>query len=216
MTSVIILAAGVGARMNLGYNKMNLKFNNKPLYLYIIEKFKSLGYDDIIVVCNDDIKDVDCVTAKGGDIRMMSVYNGLKKAKYDYVMIHDGARPFVNDLMIKQIEEELNHYDAVLLAKRVTDTIKVLENGKLKTLDRSKLIAAETPQAFKKDIIINSIEKAISDGYEPTDDVSLIEKYMSDIPVKVIYDEYPNLKLTTQSDLVYANYLFSKENEEWE
>lgn len=210
MTSIIILAAGKGQRMNLGYNKMNLNFKNKPLYTYPVKKFKDLGYTDIILVCNDDINYKDCTTVLGGKERMNSVYNGLKAAKGDYVMIHDGARPFVRDEKIKEIEEALKTNDAVLLAHRVTDTIKIIDGDKLKTLDRNLLIAAETPQAFKKSIILEAMEKAIKDHYIPTDDISLIEKY-TDIPVKIIYDDYPNLKLTTQEDIMMANYLFDKE-----
>lgn len=210
MTSIIILAAGKGSRMNLGYNKMNYQFLERPLYTYPIEKFKRLGYEDIILVCNEDIVYHNCRTVTGGKERMFSVYNGLKEAKGDYVMIHDGARPFVSDNKIKEIEDALKTNDCVLLASKVKDTIKIYKDGYLETLDRNSLIAAETPQAFKKDLILNAMEKAINDKYLALDDVSIIEKY-TDSKVKIIYNDSVNMKLTTKDDIVLAEYLFNKE-----
>lgn len=210
MTSIIILAAGTGSRMNLGYNKMNLEFNNTPLYRFSIKKFMELGYEDIILVCNSDIKCLDVRCVSGGKERMNSVYNGLKAAKGDYVMIHDGARPLVSKAKILEIEKALNDHDCVLLAKKVTDTIKIIDNGRIKTLDRNKLIAAETPQAFKKSLILDCMEHALKDDYIPTDDVSLIEKY-TDNEIFVVYDDSPNMKLTTRADLEVAKVLLEKE-----
>ncbi len=209
MISIIVLAAGKGTRMGLGYNKMNLSVKNKPLYQIVADKFLAMGFEDIVLVSNDKIvcDNVNCV--KGGETRQDSVYNGLINAKGDYVLIHDGARPFVSKEIVLEICEALKTNDAVLLAHKVTDTIKILDNGKLKTLNRDLLVAAETPQAFKKDILMSAMDKARKDNFIGTDDTSLVEKYF-DIPIKIIYNTYPNIKLTNKDDLKYIELLGEK------
>ncbi len=84
------------------------------------------------------------------------------------------------------------------------DTIKKVENGYITTTyDRNSLVCAQTPQAFRTDLIIRCMERAIIDGFTGTDDCSLVEKY-SDTKIKVVEGDYTNKKITTPEDIVKA------------
>ena len=132
MTGVIILLAGKGERMNLGYNKILYEINNVPIYKMTLEAFKD--FDEIIVVKNEsDNLDLpsNVKVAIGGKTRGESVYNGLKLVESDNVLIHDGARCFVSQEIIKNCLEALKENVLIGVGVKVKDTIKIYENGKL-------------------------------------------------------------------------------------
>lgn len=201
MYGVIILAAGIGSRMNLGYNKMLLKIDEKPIYMHTLDKFKD--FNEIVLVVNeaDNINPIDGVKIViGGKSRGESVYNGLKYINSEYVLIHDGARPYIDLKTIKEFKNELSNYDALAVATKVKDTIKEYKNGIIKTLNRDDLIAMQTPQGGKTELFKKCYELEKKDGFTSTDDIQVIEKY-SNAKIGIVYGNYSNIKITTIEDV---------------
>ncbi|MFQ9668342.1 2-C-methyl-D-erythritol 4-phosphate cytidylyltransferase [Thomasclavelia spiroformis] len=208
--SAIVLCAGKGSRSGLTYNKMLYRFKNKTVYEMTMEIFlNDERCKQIVVVTKeeelDDLKKL--ISSKkidyvfGGKERQDSVYNGLQVVKEDYVLIHDGARPYLKKENIDDILECLNKNDACLLVVPVKDTIKVCIDGNiLKTLPREQLVQAQTPQAFKTELIKRCYQKGKDKNYIATDDASLVE-YFENIEVKAVLGSYSNIKITTPDDL---------------
>lgn len=208
--SAIVLCAGKGSRSGLTYNKMLYRFKNKTVYEMSMEIFlNDERCKQIVVVTKeeelDDLKKL--ISSKkldyvfGGKERQDSVYNGLQVVKEDYVLIHDGARPYLKKENIDDILECLNKNDACLLVVPVKDTIKVCIDGNiLKTLPREQLVQAQTPQAFKTELIKRCYQKGKDKNYIATDDASLVE-YFENIEVKAVLGSYSNIKITTPDDL---------------
>lgn len=208
--SAIVLCAGKGSRSGLTYNKMLYRFKNKTVYEMTMEIFlNDERCKQIVVVTKeeelDDLKNL--ISSKkidyvfGGKERQDSVYNGLRVVKEDYVLIHDGARPYLKKENIDDILECLNKNDACLLVVPVKDTIKVCIDGNIvKTLPREQLVQAQTPQAFKTELIKRCYQKGKDKNYIATDDASLVE-YFENIEVKAVLGSYSNIKITTPDDL---------------
>lgn len=208
--SVLICAAGSGTRMKLGYNKVYARMKDGRT---ILDTTVSLFLNDIdceqIVIVTDVkeylahhcVMDGRIILCKGGDSRQESVHHGLLAVTGEYVMIHDGARPFLAREQLDALKETLEKEDACLLMVPCKDTIKKVVDGYVaETFDRSTLMAAETPQAFKTSLIKACMKKAIGDGFTGTDDATLVEKY-SDVKVKAVEGSYSNIKITTPEDL---------------
>ena len=208
--SAIVLCAGKGSRSGLTYNNMLYRFKNKTVYEMSMEIFlNDERCKQIVVVTKeeelDDLKKL--ISSKkidyvfGGKERQDSVYNGLQVVKEDYVLIHDGARPYLKKENIDDILECLNKNDACLLVVPVKDTIKVCIDGNIvKTLPREQLVQAQTPQAFKTELIKRCYQKGKDKNYIATDDASLVE-YFENIEVKAVLGSYSNIKITTPDDL---------------
>lgn len=225
MNTAIILAAGRGTRMNSNINKQYLKINDKELIAYTLETFNSSAdIHEIIVVVNSD--EVDYFknniinkysfskivsVIEGGSERQYSVWNALAQisSTTEYVLIHDGARPFVSREMIHSAISSAHKYKTVTTAVPVKDTIKVVDALGFSdtTPDRNTLWAIQTPQVFQKDILIRAHKTAIAENFIGTDDASLVERL--DIPTKLIMGSYNNIKITTQEDLGFAQVILS-------
>lgn len=208
--SAIILCAGSGKRTGLKYNKIFHQINGESIYQMTMKNFlDDVECKQIIVVTKkEERKDLENIVQDsridyiyGGKERQDSVYNGLQLVKYDYVMIHDGARPYIARDKIENIKVSLRDYDACLLMVPAKDTIKVVRDGFVeKTLERSCLMQAQTPQAFKTAIIKKAYLEARDNGFQATDDCSLVEEFM-DTKIQVIEGSYQNIKITTKEDL---------------
>jgi 2-C-methyl-D-erythritol 4-phosphate cytidylyltransferase len=187
---------------------------------HTLEVFEKSGFiSEIIVVINkEEHKQFDeCIltpyrfqkiksVVDGGADRQESVYNGLKKvsSNAELVCVHDGARPFVTVDIIKESVSAAGISGAACAGVPVKDTIKQADKRGVveKTLDRRLLWAVQTPQAFKKEILINAHEKALSDGFRGTDDCVLVERLGH--TVQMVMGSYSNIKITTPEDLVFA------------
>ncbi|GIM33593.1 2-C-methyl-D-erythritol 4-phosphate cytidylyltransferase [Paraclostridium bifermentans] len=219
MNGVVIVAAGTGSRMKKDINKQFIKLNNKEIVAHTIDKFyNSENIDDIVVVIREDeeeyfnknIKEkygfTNIKVAHGGNERQDSVFNGIKmlKKECDVVLIHDGARPFVTDDIIRRSINKANEHNAIVVGVKVKDTIKVVsDNGNIvDTPNRSYLWAVQTPQVFKYDIITKAYEDAYNNNYYGTDDAMLVERIGYN--VKMIEGSYNNIKITTQEDLEFG------------
>jgi len=219
--SVVIVAAGSGKRMKSDISKQYLTINEKPILAHTIEKFENCSYinEIIVVVTESDINYCrEQIIAKynskkakkiviGGSERQISVFNGLKEVdkNTDIILIHDGVRPFIKNIDIIKIIEQTKLYKACVIGVKVKDTIKICDesNNVLETPDRKYLWAAQTPQAFFSDIIINAYQKAFRDNFIGTDDCMIVER--TGIKIKMIEGSYDNIKITTPEDLLIAN-----------
>lgn len=210
--SVIVLAAGRGSRTNLDYNKVFYTFENGQT---VLNKSLSVFLSDddckqVVLVCADYEKDY--VTEKyrydsriqivtGGKTRQDSVYNGLQIVNQDYVMIHDGARPFVDQEWIVNLKQTLETEDACLLMVPSIDTTKIVVDGYVKeSLERKLVYHAQTPQCFKTDLIKECHQLARNKQVEATDDAQLVE-WFSKTRVKVVLSSFTNKKITLPEDL---------------
>jgi 2-C-methyl-D-erythritol 4-phosphate cytidylyltransferase len=222
---IIVLAAGQGKRMKAGRNKQFLTIQNVPLIIHTLQKFEQDPWcSGIVLVVNEKeveifeellieypIQKVQSLTA-GGDERQHSVYNGLKSLKQaQMVLIHDGARPFVQQNTIHELVEKAASDKAAVLAVPVKDTIKRVDQGTvIETVERSSLWAIQTPQAFLFDVVMDAHEKEKTNEYLGTDDASLVEK--AGQKVSIVEGNYDNIKLTTPEDLLYAEAILTKLN----
>jgi 2-C-methyl-D-erythritol 4-phosphate cytidylyltransferase len=209
--SVIIVAAGSGSRMKLGYNKVYYRGKDgRTILEHTMDLFlKDQDCRQIVVVTDPEVYRHEMtgslagkvVLAKGGATRQESVSSGLKAVISDYVMVHDGARPFLDESSLNALKQALSEVDAACLLVRVKDTIKVVQDGYVvSTPERDTLYAALTPQAFKAQLLISCMEQAQQEGFTGTDDSSLVERY-SDVKVKAVEGSYANRKITTPEDL---------------
>ena len=119
----------------------------------------------------------------------------------DIVLIHDGARPFLSKDNLEEIKQAMVKEEAACLLVPCKDTIKITENGYIvETLPREKLMAAQTPQAFRTETLLRYMRQAEAEGFQATDDCSIWERY-SKSGIRVITGSYANKKITTKEDL---------------
>jgi len=229
MVTAIVLAAGSGSRMKSSVKKQYMLLNGKPLVYYSLEAFNDCeNIDDIIVVTSEEdleyfkteiidkynISKVSNIVA-GGKERYNSVYNGLMCiGDSEYVVIHDGARPFITVENIDCIVNRVRECKACVAGMPVKDTIKIVDekNNIAQTPNRKTVWMAQTPQAFAKDIIMiayNEMMKAEDDTI--TDDAMVVEKYYG-IDVNMVECSYNNIKVTTPEDIVIAETFLSQKN----
>ncbi|MBX4258470.1 2-C-methyl-D-erythritol 4-phosphate cytidylyltransferase [Clostridium estertheticum] len=221
----IILAAGKGKRMGKSINKQYLNIKGYPILYYTLEAFsKSNFIDEIIVVaaeaevdyCNEQIikkykfSKVKSVVS-GGKERQYSVLNGLKAVtNCEIVLIHDGARPFVNEDIIRNAIIYANLYGAAACGVQPKDTIKIKDSSgfSIKTLKREVLFCVQTPQAFRYNLILECHEKVNREGIKVTDDTIVVEQYGNKV---YLYDgSYDNIKVTTPEDLDIATQILQR------
>ena len=208
--SAIILAAGSGKRSGLKLNKILYKINDKSVIEYSLDFFiNDIKCNDIVLVASNVdydycLRHFDGNKVKvvlGGDTRRDSVRLGLRSAVSDYVLVHDGARPFIKKESVDQILVSLKQNDSVTLGVKVKETIQEIDGNRVvKTLDRSKLIITQTPQGFNKELLIKAHDIALRKGYYGTDDTVLLEHFL-DIKATFILGDYRNIKLTTAEDI---------------
>ena len=210
--SVIVLAAGRGSRTNLDYNKVFYTFENGQT---VLNKSLSVFLSDedckqVVLVCADYEKeyvsehysyDTRIQIVQGGKTRQDSVYNGLQVVNQDYVMIHDGARPFVEEKWISDLKHTLETESACLLMVPSVDTTKIVVDGYVKeSLERKLVYHAQTPQCFKTGLIKECHQLAKNKQVQATDDAQLVE-WFSDVKVKVVLSCFTNKKITLPEDL---------------
>jgi len=219
---LLIPAAGKGSRMKAGKNKLLIELEGKSLIYWTLKSIFSsslinwvglIGQQQDKELLLNSIKDFSSKVKwiNGGKTRQESVFNGLKSLprNADKVLIHDGARCLISSELINKCVKELEENEAVILATKVTDTIKIGDDeGFIKeTPNRKYLWAAQTPQGFSVDNLKKAHEMAMDKNWHVTDDASLFEKL--NWKVKIIEGNYENLKVTTPIDLKIAR-LFIK------
>lgn len=227
--TAIVLAAGSGSRMKSKVKKQYMMLGEYPVLYYSLKAFQQCdAIDEMILVCSPDeieqcrtqIVDTYGFTkvsgiVAGGKERYHSVYEGLKAAKdCGYVLIHDGARPFVDRSMLNRILQELPSCGACVVGMPVKDTIKMSgENNYVEcTLPREKLWTIQTPQSFSYDLIRDAYDRlAEMDSVEMkiTDD-AMVAEYIGHVPVKLVEGSYENIKITTPEDIPLAKVILER------
>lgn len=224
--SVIIPAAGLSLRMGTDVRKPFIMIGEKPVFFYTLEKFYKLKrVKEIIFVVNK--KDLSTVIEKwsnelkaykvtkiiaGGKRRQDSVYKGLSQLDSDtrIVLIHDAVRPLVKSREIEEVIEKTDQKGAAILASPMKLTVKKVNSNLeiIKTVPRHDLWMAQTPQGFKRDLIVNAYGKIKDTDAELTDDAEVVEK--AGHTVEVVSGSYDNIKITTPEDLKLAELLLVK------
>ncbi len=220
--AAIVPAAGKGERLGSKIHKPFIVIGKEPILARTLTALDKSAYiDEIILVLNEaDLAKARSLTKKnrlkkikkitlGGKRRMDSVNNGLSEVSgdVDYVVVHDGVRPFLDNKIISSVIEGAKTFGAAITCVPVKPTIKEIEKGDFvtATLKRESLVEVQTPQAFKKDILLRAYKKAFDDGIDATDDSVLVERL--GVKVKAVAGSYRNIKITTVEDLKYARSL---------
>ncbi|MDR1567860.1 MAG: 2-C-methyl-D-erythritol 4-phosphate cytidylyltransferase [Streptococcaceae bacterium] len=207
--TAIVLAAGRGKRMKARDNKIFLELGGRPILSYALDVFaKDADCKQLIVVGRAKEQSMILQLSEqiefvvGGVERQDSVKNALAKVNCDYVMIHDGARPFIKAAQLEGLKRHVEKAHATLLAVPVKDTIKQVSGEEVeRTLPRNELYQAQTPQAFLTELIKDVHEKAALTQFLGTDDASLVETF-SNQAVTITQGNYQNIKITTPDDLI--------------
>ena len=219
--AAIVLAAGSGKRMNSKVHKQYLIIQDRPVLYYSLKAFEDSAVDEIVLVvgkgeekfCRKEIVDkygISKVKAivEGGKERYHSVFEGLKQTSdADYVLIHDGARPFVNQDIIRRCMQEVQKYQACVVGMPVKDTIKIADEGGYakQTPDRKNVWMIQTPQTFSYQLIYEAYEEMLkSEDATITDDAMVLERVKGK-KSKLIEGSYRNIKITTPEDLLIAD-----------
>jgi len=220
-TAAILLAAGSGNRMQGAVaDKVLAPLAGLPVFARSVAAFLESNVADFYVIVVRDQAQSIALSAYaptpaqfviGGKERQDSVQNALAVLPADiaYVFIHDCARPLIRAEQLVGLLKIVRKEDAVVLAHRVTDTIKLhSDDAQLKTLDRSRLWAMETPQVFARALIVEAYAKVAKKELRVTDDAAAVELLKH--PVALFENTHPNPKLTTPSDLAYAEFLLAQ------
>jgi len=206
MNIAIILASGSGTRFDPEIPKQYIEIGNKKIIQYSIDAFTISKFIDqiIIVVTNKYVEEISMqnpnhIVVVGGESRVESSYNGLlacpKNSKK--ILIHDAARPFVSQKIIKSCIDGLDRYKAVVTSIPATDTvIKVVDNEVINVEDRKHLFFNQTPQGFDYKTIMNAHKINKKDV---TDDISLLD--LNQTKCKIIQGSPQNIKITTLEDI---------------
>ncbi|WP_303816433.1 2-C-methyl-D-erythritol 4-phosphate cytidylyltransferase [Selenomonas ruminantium] len=219
MVSVIFPAAGQGKRMQAGINKVLLTLGGEPILTRTLKTFSAVEEvgELIVVVAADEVTAVERQLQKvaglkpfqvvaGGSERQYSIYNGLQRVAdtADVVLVHDAARPLVTVKTIQAVIDSARAKGGAIAAVPAKNTIKVVDKDGLveSTPPRSTLWEVQTPQGFRKDILLKANEQALQDNFLGTDDASLVERI--GVPVAVVKSDYRNIKVTTPEDLLIA------------
>lgn len=220
-TAAILLAAGSSRRMDgTVADKILAPLAGKPVFAHAAGTFYRSGVIDTFVVTYRDQAQMIELSAyaptpshfvPGGRNRQDSVAAALAELPEDvkYVFIHDCARPMVRPEQLIALHKIVRREDAVVLAHRVADTIKEHRGeGRLRTLDRKRLWAMETPQVFSRKLICRAYARVAERNLEITDDAAAVELLKH--PVALLENPHPNPKLTTPADLPYLEFLLSR------
>lgn len=206
--AAIITSGGKSTRF--GENKLIKKIKNSGLSVIeqTISKFIDI-VDEIVIPTGDETKEFILNSkiynnkikfASAGSTRQKSVYNGIMSCQNaDIVLIHDGARPYISEETIKEAIERTKINKAVIVGKMATDTIKIIENNRIiKTVERTSVFHAQTPQCFEYKLIKNIHEK-YKNTPDFTDDSAMVE--MEGIKPYILISSGNNEKITVREDL---------------
>jgi len=212
----VIVAAGASARMG-GTDKVKAPLGERPLLAYPLLTFDSFPLVDVValvvssanldwareLVCALGLAKVRAI-CPGGKRRQDSVRLGLEAlGECEWALVHDGARPLVTHRLLRDALEAARETGAAVPALPLADTVKEVEGGTVvRTLDRSRLRAVQTPQAFRYDLLLEAHRRAT---VEATDDAALVEAL--GMVVRVFPGSPYNLKVTVPADLEVARAL---------
>jgi len=233
-TALIVPAAGIGSRFGNGGGpkKPYLLIGGRPILLRTLERFADLPgiVQRLLVLHPDDIQRVKAdwhdelaalgVTdiVPGGATRQESVGCGLAALRSDVtiVAVHDSVRPFVSQRAIRESIQQAAAFGAAVVACRMTATVKRADSGGriLQTVPREDLWMAQTPQTFRRELLVRGWEAARREGFAATDDASLVERLGA--AVVIVEESSANLKITTPADLQMAEGILHAAGAVWD
>lgn len=229
--SVILPAAGLGTRMKTPEKagtsrKQFMLLDGVPILIHTLRKFSTVAdvMEIIVALRPEDREWVEDLLRKeplskpvrladGGDSRQESVENALALVTpdADLVAVHDAVRPFVEPEVIAKVFAEAAATGAAIVAIVPVDTVKQVHLNKIRgTISRDRLALAQTPQVFRPDLLKRAFEKARADGFQGTDESSLVER-LEEIEVSVVPGSDRNIKITKPSDMETARMLLAQE-----
>jgi 2-C-methyl-D-erythritol 4-phosphate cytidylyltransferase len=211
--------------MGLQIPKQFIDLSGKPLLIYTLEVFCQAPFIEglflvvpahLVTHTREMVQrhlhtQLEIMVIEGGIHRQDSVFNGLKELppECDWVIVHDGVRPFVTLELLEATWRGAQNTGAAIAALPSTDTVKrVVDQRVLETLPREHVWLVQTPQAFRKDILLQAYKRARTQGWLGTDDASLVEQI--GIPVSAVQGERTNIKVTTPEDLKWAHWFLEK------
>ncbi|MDE3057831.1 MAG: 2-C-methyl-D-erythritol 4-phosphate cytidylyltransferase [Bacteroidota bacterium] len=224
-TSVIIPAAGFGERMGASVSKQFLTLRGKPILIHTVERFQRCNeIAEIVITAQRSafarigflVSEFHLTKVRplveGGERRQDSVANALNVVdpRADLIAVHDAVRPFLHKKILLQAIEKAAEYSAAVVAVRAKDTVKIGNDSAFveKTLDRSSVWIAQTPQIFKREILVHAYMLAKEKNIVATDDSSLVEQI--GIQPVLVEGSYDNIKITTPDDLEFAEALLRR------
>lgn len=234
--TAIVLSAGQGKRMKTAVQKQYIELEGKPVIYYTLKAFQDSGIiGDIVLVvgkgqekfAREEIADkyhftkVSAIVA-GGAQRYDSVWQGLKAvqrlnapSQSSYVFIHDGARMFVDEGIIRRGYETVRRYRACVAGMPSKDTVKIVDDDgfAVQTPKRKYVWAVQTPQIFETSLITKAYFRLMQEqDIDVTDDAMVVEQ-MLHLPVRLFEGSYENIKITTPEDLEIAKEFLKKRQE---
>lgn len=219
MVTAVFPAAGASRRMGGDTNKNFLKLMGEPILIRTLKTFSKVERVNflIVVVAKHEVETVEqllnatpelkpwCVTV-GGSERQYSIANGLKLLPQDaqIVLVHDAARPLVTVQTIDNVIDAAELFGGAIAAVPAKDTIKVIDTDNFVryTPPRKDLAVVQTPQGFRREILLRAYERAADENFLGTDDSSLVERL--GVRIKIIDGGYHNIKVTTPEDIHVA------------
>ncbi len=217
----ILAAGGSGKRMGGSLPKQLIPLDGRSALVRSLEKLAGTPEVRRIVAavspqCADAVRDwirrnpsgLPVTIVEAGEERQDTVYRGLRAVQEDadIVLVHDAVRPFVSVSRIRQTIAAAARSGAAILAVRPKATIKRGGGDRVEeTLDRRLLWEVQTPQAFRKGVLIRAYDSALKDGFTATDDAALVERL--GLPVEVVEGDETNIKITTPFDRIVAERL---------
>lgn len=224
MISAVIVAAGKGARMGPDIDKLWLPVAGRPIIAHTWSRVDAVpAIEEVIVVVREGMQPEFEKLAKesafakpwrlapGGKERQDSVWNGLQalSPRAEIVAVQDAARPCTSVEVFEATIAAARETGAAVAAQRVTDTVKESADGRTisRHLERSRLWAVQTPQAFRVDVIRRALAEVRAKGLLITDDTAACEWIGQ--PVRLVESALPNPKATSPADLPYLEMLLS-------
>ncbi|WP_438313605.1 2-C-methyl-D-erythritol 4-phosphate cytidylyltransferase [Sporosarcina sp. FA9] len=223
---VMMPAAGSGQRMGAGFNKLFLMLGNKPILIHTLEVFENdlACVEILLAVKQEEQSEIQAALNQYGITKVTRLVDGGSERQYsvaacieaydgdDIVLVHDAARPFIQQAVIKDLVSTAAKYGASIAGVQAKDTMKLAPLGIVeKTVDRETLWIIQTPQAFQIEVLRKASNQAKEDGFLGTDESMLVERL--GYPVRIVQSTYDNVKMTTQEDIVFGEILLKRQRE---
>lgn len=219
MVTAIFPAAGASRRMGGGVNKNFLELMGEPILIRTLKTFSQVERVNffIVVVAAQEVETVEkllrsteglkpWLVTGGGSERQYSIANGLKILPEDaeIILVHDAARPLISARIINEVINAAEQFGGAIAAVPSKDTIKIIDaEGFVRyTPPRRELVSVQTPQGFRREILLQAYAQADAENFLGTDDASLVERL--GIKIKIVTGSYENIKITTPEDLSVA------------
>jgi 2-C-methyl-D-erythritol 4-phosphate cytidylyltransferase len=200
-----LVAAGSGSRLGASVPKAFVELAGRPMIEWSLDALRAAGIGEIVVALPEGASAPSgCIGVRGGATRSASVRAALAAASPGDIVVHDAARPLVEPELFTRVLAALDSSDCAIAAAPVTDTVKEAVDGVVTaTLDRSRLWAVQTPQAFRRAVLEAALAVDEAILARATDDAWLIERAGG--TVRVVESSPANLKVTTPHDLRVAD-----------